>query len=105
MGSGEVSCHGLVLESVGLNQLLLIPPVLFTCVIIVQLIQALRKEEENDNGRQIIRPAMGGVGTVTDMLRLHAHMKSENKIICIERNTLVFGDQICYMQALAYNFK
>lgn len=48
VAGGGVSRHGLILERVGLNQLLLLPPLLLPSVVIVQLIQALREEEEND---------------------------------------------------------
>lgn len=71
MASGGVGYHGLVLESVGLNQLLLLPPVLLSCIVIVQLVQALREEEESDGwkGGKEAKTRLA-LGTVTREIRL-----------------------------------
>lgn len=46
MARGRVCRHGLVLEGVGLDQLLFLPPGLLPCVVIIQLIQALKEKEK-----------------------------------------------------------
>lgn len=53
MSGGGVGRHGLVLESVGLHQLLLLlPALLLPGVVVIQLIQALRGETEGETGEE-----------------------------------------------------
>lgn len=103
MAGGGVSCHGLVLESVGLNQLLLLPPVLLPCVVIVQLVQALRQEEENDK-RKSIRSATSGPRSQRET-RLRQEEKMREMKVYMHRNSLDSFQHICNMQAVVYNLK